>query len=342
VDALHDGAAAGAAQGLADAWAASSVPQDGFDMVKMLDLSEEKEADGAALIAGIVELPPRVRHATAEDDGGLGALGTDRCQGSCPVYHAVWPRGAFGDWFEGALGDWVEGGGAHRRPVAGAAVVPAFRVACLGRAVDFRASGEDGGVCSGVLLSRCHEAQGTVQVFMIVPLHEAVGPCAGFLERGEACGRQGRMVLEGAEERFGVRIVVAHPRTGMRWRNAEDVHESEHAASLQRAAIVAVQDERRMHGQDGFGEVGALQDGAGMRGILRVPDLGGDDFPAVEVENDIEAEEVPEDGGGQPCDVPCPHRVGSLGRVGGSLGNAAGSADQPSGASSWSGSRAPD
>jgi hypothetical protein len=107
------------------------------------------------------------------------------------------------------------------------------------------------------------------------------------------------------------------------------MHESEHAASLQRAAIVAVQDERRMHGQDGFGEVGALQDGAGMRGILRVPDLGGDDLAAVEVENDIEAEEVPEDGGGQPCDVPCPHRVGSLGRVGGSLGSAAGSAGQP-------------
>jgi hypothetical protein len=73
-------------------------------------------------------------------------------------------------------------------------------MACLGRAVDLRTSGKDGGIFSGVLLSRGHEAQGAVQVFVIVPLDEAVGPCAGFPEGGEACGRQGRMVLEGAEE----------------------------------------------------------------------------------------------------------------------------------------------
>jgi hypothetical protein len=104
------------------------------------------------------------------------------------------------------------------------------------RAVDFRTLGEDGGVFSGVLLSRRHEAQGAVQVFVLVPLHEAVGPCAGFLEGGEACGRQRRIVLEGAEERFSMRIVVAHPGAGMGRRDAEDVHEGEDAAGLHEPA----------------------------------------------------------------------------------------------------------
>jgi hypothetical protein len=46
-------------------------------------------------------------------------------------------------------------------------------------AVDFCTSGKDGGVFSSLLLSRVHEAQGTVEVFVIAPLDEAVGPCAG-------------------------------------------------------------------------------------------------------------------------------------------------------------------
>jgi hypothetical protein len=86
----------------------------------------------------------------------------------------------------------------------------------------------------------------------------------GTIEGREACGKQERVVLEGAEERFGMRIVVAHPGAGMGWRDAGDVHEGEDAAGLQGAVVFAGQDEQRMHGQDGLAVCRIVREYAGF------------------------------------------------------------------------------
>ena len=78
-------------------------------------------------------------------------------------------------------------------------------------------------------------------MLVVVPLHERVypGPCGRDVH--ERMDGVSRPILEGLEQRFGVRIVVADRRATQTCHDAECDHRRQHRGALHRAAVVGVQ-----------------------------------------------------------------------------------------------------
>ena len=244
------------------------------------------------------------------------------CQGSCPKKSCCFLE----CFFERSGVDWVEGFGANGLPIAGFLLDPALRLLGAFGLVEMLSSGEEEDVLAVVFLLRGDKPQGAVAMLLVVPRDELVGPLSGFPELSEAFWRQGGMVFAGAEEGFGVGVVVADagPRVGRS--DAQLIHQRQDGSCLEGAAVVAVQDYGRLFGSDFFGQTGPAQKGLGVLGVLLLPDLSGNDLAAKEVEDDVEFEKASGEGRGQPGDVPAPDLVGSRsgvcglgrGRLGGS------------------------
>ena len=67
-------------------------------------------------------------------------------------------------------------------------------------------------------LCRAHEVKISVLMFVVVPADKAQHPRASFVQAGER-PRELRPVLAGAEDRFGIRIAIAHARAAVGWLN---------------------------------------------------------------------------------------------------------------------------
>ena len=68
---------------------------------------------------------------------------------------------------------WVQPDGTNRTPVADIPR-PALRVASLGSGVDEASLAQDDGVLVAVPLSRRHEANAAMAVFLVIPVHETL------------------------------------------------------------------------------------------------------------------------------------------------------------------------
>lgn len=86
---------------------------------------------------------------------------------------------------------------------------PAFRMGLPGTLVGSLSQGEDLLCLATVTLSRCHIPQGAVTVLVVVPVLEVMHPLVRLFKRGEALRGEAGALLQRAEERFGVGVVVA-------------------------------------------------------------------------------------------------------------------------------------
>lgn len=152
---------------------------------------------------------------------------------------------------------------------------------------------------------------------VVVELDERGSPGAGGVDILEAIRGKGGVVFGGPEEGFGVWVIVADAGSGVGGDDAQRVHEGLDGGGFERGTVVAVKDSGMGACGDLFEQGSALDDLAGMCGVFFFPDIGGDDFAAEEVEDDIEFEEATEDAGGKPSDIPTPDLLGGGGCVGG-------------------------
>src|SRR3954465_2615176 len=202
-----------------------------------------------------------------------------------------------------ALG--IEGDGADRGPVAGRAA-PAPRIGLARLLVQGMAGGEDGAVSAGMALRRGDVADAAVMM-VVVPEHEGSGPLPRFGEVGKAPARELRAVLGGAEQRFGVGIIVADPGPRMRGRDAEPVQHGGDGGCLHARAVVAVQHRAGGAGMDALGQRRAPDQMSRVLGLIGVVHLKADDLAAEEVEDDVEVEPAPLHPGVQERHIPTPN-----------------------------------
>ncbi len=86
-------------------------------------------------------------------------------------------------------------------------------------------------------LRRRHKLQPAVLVILVVPAYKFVHPGLCLLHAAERFARVVRPVFAGPEERFCVRIIVAHPRPAERRRHTQILQRRQHGGTLHRAAV---------------------------------------------------------------------------------------------------------
>src|ERR1700674_3225352 len=104
---------------------------------------------------------------------------------------------------------WIQSDGGDGRPVADL-TAPARWGPTLGPRVDGAALEQSCDVAPRVPIGRRDKPNRAVQMLRVIPVHEGLDPPARRGEIREGLRRIRRAVLQGAEERFGIRIVVAH------------------------------------------------------------------------------------------------------------------------------------
>ena len=99
--------------------------------------------------------------------------------------------------------------GVNALPVAGGAF-PSERIALPCRLVKRSASKQHVLIEVGMTLRRRHEPDRAVTMLLVVPAHQRAHPGARGEQGIERLERIGRPVLQGLEQRLGIRVVVAH------------------------------------------------------------------------------------------------------------------------------------
>lgn len=168
------------------------------------------------------------------------------------------------------------------------------------------ATGEKLDILSGVFLLWGHEVDAAVFMLMVIPVDEGIDPLSCGVDVAEVAGRQRGVIFGCAEQGFGMGIVIAYTGAGVRGGDLKFFHEGQHGAGAQGAAVIAMEHNRGGVGGEIFSEGGAVQQGFAVLGVFAFKDLRSDDFAAKEVHDDVELEEDPRDGTGQPGDVPDP------------------------------------
>lgn len=92
-------------------------------------------------------------------------------------------------------------------------------------------------------LRRGHKSNGAMAVFVVVPLHQIGHPLPGNRQVGKRFQRVLRAIFQGFEQRFRIRVVVAHGRAAKRRDDAEPLQGREHGSPLHRTAVVGMQDD---------------------------------------------------------------------------------------------------
>jgi hypothetical protein len=99
---------------------------------------------------------------------------------------------------------------------------------------------EQGTILASMTLRRCDVSDAAVPMFIVVPMDEGPGPLSCRVEFGETFDRKFRPVFGGAEQRLGVRIVIADARSRVRRFDAEPVQHGQNRGGLQGGAVVTV------------------------------------------------------------------------------------------------------
>jgi hypothetical protein len=112
-------------------------------------------------------------------------------------------------------------------------------MALSGRGIHGITGSEDRVIFTLMALRRADVADAAVAMLDVVPVHETAGPGAGGLQILEAPRRKLWAVLGGAEERFGVGVVVADPGPRVGGLDAQPVEHRQHRGGLERRAADA-------------------------------------------------------------------------------------------------------
>lgn len=88
-----------------------------------------------------------------------------------------------------------------------------------------------------------HETNGTVPVFVVVPVHQACDPATRLQQALERFNRLGGAVLQGPELGLQIRVVIAHRRTTATRCHTQALHGGQHGFTLHGRAIVGVHHE---------------------------------------------------------------------------------------------------
>src|SRR5438093_8467956 len=105
---------------------------------------------------------------------------------------------------------------------------PAVWPAAAGACIQYMSAGQDGYVGARVALVWCHVTNRTVTMLAVVPAHETIDPAVRGLMVSEGQARVRRRVLERAEQRLGVRVVVADMRSTEGGDDAKPLQRGDH------------------------------------------------------------------------------------------------------------------
>ncbi len=81
-------------------------------------------------------------------------------------------------------------------------------------------------------LCRSDVADTAVAMLVVVPGHQLSRPASGLFQGREPAHRELGPTLRGTEQRFGVRVVVGHPRARVGGLDAEPVQHRQHRGRL--------------------------------------------------------------------------------------------------------------
>ena len=166
---------------------------------------------------------------------------------------------------------------------------------------------QDGLVLAGMAPGRCHEANATVMVLMVVPADEALHPLLRSIEVGEARHRVVGPVLARAERRLGVGVAVADPRSAGRL-DIEIMQLLRQGGALEGAAVVGMQHQQLV--DDLLGRYGPpFDDGTRVQGRLSQEELPADDLAAEDVQDHHQVVVTTLDRPTQPGAIPRPDLV---------------------------------
>ena len=109
---------------------------------------------------------------------------------------------------------------------------PAFRVRGTRLLIERMTLYQDLSIQAAVALHRCDEADPAVPMLGVVPAQEFPDPGTGVVQAGKAALRPLRAVFQGAEQRLGEGIVIAHPGPAARGPDAQVVHLGQQVADF--------------------------------------------------------------------------------------------------------------
>jgi len=163
---------------------------------------------------------------------------------------------------------------------------PAFRVRGTRLLIERMTLYQDLSIQAAVALHRCDEADPAVPMLGVVPAHEVPDPGPGVVQAGKAALRPLRAVFQGAEQRLGEGIVVAHPWPASRGRDTQVIHLGQQGRRLHRCAVVRVQYQRLT--QAFLTESAALQQGRRLVARLGEVDFPANGFAAVNILDQVQ------------------------------------------------------
>ena len=109
--------------------------------------------------------------------------------------------------------------------------------------IDGMTSGQDFDILSGMTLVWGDVVDPAMLVLMVVPLDKASHPVTRRLQRSKSGLGEVRHVFASSEQRLHEGIVIAHPRTAERGRDAQLAEHDLYGLALDRATIVTVEDQ---------------------------------------------------------------------------------------------------
>ena len=166
---------------------------------------------------------------------------------------------------------------------------------------------------TAVALIRRHEPDGTVAVPVVVPVHECTGPAAGLFLAAEGPPGVIRPVLDRAEQRLRVGVVVAHPRPGEGSEDSQLLQTALECGGSHGVSVVGMEDQRPGPAfADPLPQARATDQISGDLCLFPLGHVPGHHLAAPDIDHQIEVEPDATDAGGQIGDVPAPHLVRAI------------------------------
>jgi len=92
---------------------------------------------------------------------------------------------------------------------------PAICTALFGFKIYFGPVFQNFTIFSCMSLNRCNKADGAVKMLMVVPVYEITSLFSCIIDRYKSFYRISRAIFNGAEQGFGIGIVIANPGTAI-------------------------------------------------------------------------------------------------------------------------------
>jgi hypothetical protein len=163
---------------------------------------------------------------------------------------------------------------------------------------------------TAVALIRRHEPDGTMAVPVVVLVHECTGPAAGRLLPAEGPPGVIRPVLDRAEQRLRVGVVIARPRPGEGSEDSQLLQMALECGGPHGVSVVSMEDQRPGPAfADPLPQAGAADQISGDLCVFPLGHVPGHYLAAPDIDHQVEVYPDATDAGGQVCDVPAPELI---------------------------------